>query len=128
MFLVFAFKATKFTKSKLIYMESQANEMYGDIIRQHGAPNKTVTDNARVCTGKRYTTINRRFCIEIGLSVPHHRYKKCAQSEGGNLKYRMFKLFHHTHHIPIQYWCFGFEYMNQVGLYIYNTSLDGRYS
>ena len=52
-FQLFAFKATKFTKIKLMRRESQAPEMYEDIIREHGAPNKTFTDNAKVCTCKR---------------------------------------------------------------------------
>ena len=32
--------------------ESQAPDMYEDIIREYGAPNKMVTDNTKVCTGK----------------------------------------------------------------------------
>ena len=54
-FQLFAFKATKLTKSKIMRRESQAPEIYEDVIRHIGAPNKTVTDNAIVCTGKRWT-------------------------------------------------------------------------
>ena len=52
-FQLFALKGSKFTKSKLMRRESQAPGMYKDIIREYGAPNKMVTDNAKVCTGKR---------------------------------------------------------------------------
>ena len=52
-FQLFDFKASKFIKSKLMSRESQAPEKYEDIIRHYGEPNKTVTDNAIVCTGKR---------------------------------------------------------------------------
>jgi len=62
-FQLFAFKASKFTKIKLMSKEKQAPEKYEDIIRHYGAPNKTVTDNATVCTGKRWIKINRKYCI-----------------------------------------------------------------
>ena len=127
-FQLFAFKATKFTKIKLMRREAQAPEMYEDIIREHGAPNKTVTDNAKVCTGKRWTTINRRFCIETGLSVPHHQHQNYSEGEGGNLKFRLLKLFHNTPHAPLQYWCFGAEYLDQIGCYLSKATLGGRCS
>ena len=74
-FQLFAFKATKVTKIKLMRREAQAPEMYEEIIREHGALNKTVTDNATVCTYKRWTNINRRFYIETGLSIPHQQHQ-----------------------------------------------------
>ena len=127
-FQLFAFKDSKFTKAKLMKREAQAPEMYEDIIRQYGAPNKCVTDNAKVCKGKRWTSINRWFCIETGLSVPHHQHQNYAEGEGGNLKFRLLKLFHHTPHAPIQYWCYGLEFLDQVGCYLSKPSLNGRCS
>ena len=69
-----------------MHHESQAPEMYEDIIREHGAPNKTVAVNAKVCTSKRWTSINHMFCIETGISVLHHRHQNYSEGEGGNLK------------------------------------------
>ena len=40
--------------------EAEAPDKYEDSIRHYGAPNKCVTDNAKVCTGKRWTAINRK--------------------------------------------------------------------
>ncbi len=54
--------------------ESEAPSAYEDVVRSIGAPNKMVTDNAKVCTGTKWTTISRRNCIESGLSVPHHQH------------------------------------------------------
>ena len=125
-FQLFAFKASKFTKSMLMSRESQAPEKYEDIIRHYGAPNKTVTDNARVCTGKRWTKINRKYCIETGLSVPHHQNQNYAEGEGGNMKFRILKLFHNTPHAPLPYWCYAMEFLDQVGCYLSKPSLDGR--
>ena len=122
-FQLFAFKESKFTKVKLMKREAQAPEMYEDIIRQYGAPNKCVTDNAKVCKGKRWISVNRRYCIETGLSVPHHQHQNYAEGEGGNLKHRLLKLFHNTPHAPIQYWCYGLEFLDQVGCCLSKQSL-----
>ena len=85
--------------------KSKAPEAYEDIIRHYGAPNKTVTDNARECVGIRWTSINRKYCIETGLTVPHHQHQNFAEGEGGNIKYRVLKLLHNTPHAPMHYWC-----------------------
>ena len=78
-FQLFAFKASKFTKIKLMSRERQALEKYEDIIRHYGAPNRAITDNAKVYTGKWWTKINHKYCIETGLSVPHHQHHNFAK-------------------------------------------------
>ena len=108
--------------------EVQAPEMYEEIIREHGVPNKTVIGNAKVCTDKQWTTINPRICIETGLSVPHHQHQNYSEGEGGNLKFRLLKLFHNTPHAPLKYWCFGAEYLDQIGCYLFKATLGGRCS
>ena len=42
------------------------------------------------------------------------------------MKFRLLKLFHNTPHAPLSYWCYGMEYLDQVGCYLSKTSLDGR--
>ena len=125
-FQLFAFKVSKFTKSQLMSRESQDPEKYVDIIRHYGAPNKTVTENVVVCTGKRWTRTNRKFCIENGLSTPHHRHRKFAGGEDGNMKFRLLKLYHNTPYAPLIYWCYTMELLNQLGCYLSKSSLDGR--
>ena len=99
----------------LMSRESQAPEKYEDIIRHIGAPNKTVTDNAQVCTGRRWTTINCKYCIETGLTVPHHQHKCFAEDEGGNMKFKLIKLFHNTpmlpYHTGVMVWSFWTKYV-----------------
>ena len=127
-FQLFAFKTTKFTKVMLMSRKSQAPEKYEDVIRHYGAPNKTVTDNAKECMGIRWTTVNRKYCIETGLTVPHHQHQNFAEGEGGNMKYRVLKLLHNTPHAPISYWCYALEFLDQVGCYLSKSNLDGRTS
>ena len=125
-FQLFALKRTKLTTIRLLRKESQAPEAYEDVIRSIGAPNKTVTDNAKVCKSSKWVTINRRFCIETGLTVPHHQHQNYSEREGGAFKFRILKLFHNTPHAPIQYWCYAAEFLDQVGSYLSKETLKGR--
>ena len=125
-FQLFALKKTKLTTVRLLRKESQAPEAYEDVIRSIGAPNRTVTDNARVCNSTKWVTINRRFSIETGLTVPHHQHQNYSEREGGVFKFRILNLFHNTPHAPIEYWCYAAEFLDQVGSYISKETLKGR--
>ena len=89
--------------------EAEAPGAYEDFIREIGAPNKTVTDNAKVLTGNRWVSINRRYCIESGLSVPHHQHQNYAENCGGNFKLALLRLLHFTPAAPLSYWCYASE-------------------
>jgi len=65
--------------------ESNAPEMYQDVIRTHGAPNKIVTDNAQTMTGTKWTGINRNYCIETGVTVPDHQHQNYSKVKGATL-------------------------------------------
>ena len=58
-FQLFANKANKFTTVELMRRESQVPEAYEDTIRHIGVPNRTVTDNAKVCKSIKWVTVNR---------------------------------------------------------------------
>ena len=85
-FQLFAFKVSKFERLTLMRREAQAPEIYEDYIRTVGAPNKTVTDNAKVLTGNRWTYINHKYCIETDLMVPHHQHQNYSEGVGGYIK------------------------------------------
>jgi len=125
-FQLFAFKKSKLNVIKLLKKEANAPEAYEDVIREFGAPNKTVTDNAQVLTGSRWTTINRRYCIESGFTVPHHQHQNFSEGEGGNFKLAILKLLHNTPHAPLSYWCFAAQFLDKVRRCLSKQSLDGR--
>ena len=79
-FQMFAFKTLMYECIKFMKKEVEAPTAYEDVIREVGDPNKTVTDNAKVFTGSKWTSINRCYCIKSGLSVPHHRHQKYAEN------------------------------------------------
>ena len=105
------YKNSKFEKISLMRREANAPEAYQDVIRFIGAPNKTVTDNAKVLTGVKWTNINRQYCIETGLTVPHQQQQNYAEGMGGNFKFTITKLFHNTPHAPYAYWCFAASFL-----------------
>ena len=55
-----------------MHREQNAPETYDGVIRIIDTHNKEVTDNTMVLTGKIETTIHREWCIDTGLTVPHH--------------------------------------------------------
>ena len=58
-FQIFAFKKSKFVTIKLMKRKVQALESYEDVIRSIDAPNRTITDDALVCTGDKWTSIKK---------------------------------------------------------------------
>ena len=80
--------------------EVQAHEAYKVYINTAGSPNKTITDNKNVLTGNGWIYINRKYFIETGLTVPHHQHQNYSEGIGGNIKFAVRKLLHHTPHAP----------------------------
>lgn len=78
--------------------------MYMDVICQHGASNKTVTNNVQVLAGVRWTEVIHKYGIETVLTVPFHQYQNFCEGQGGNSKLALQKLLHITPHTPLQYW------------------------
>ena len=103
-----------------------APEAYLDVIREYGAPNKPVTDNAQVLTGNRWTNITRQHCIATGLTIPHHQHQNYCEEQGGNFKFALQKLLHNTSHAPITYWCYAATFLDKARRFLSKASLDGR--
>ena len=75
-----------------------APDAYLGVICEHGALNKTITDNAHLLTRTRWTDINRQYYIATGLTVPHHQHQNYSEGQGGNFKFALQKLLHNTPH------------------------------
>ena len=122
----FFFKRSKYEKVALMRWDSQAPEAYENLIRYVVAPNKTVTDNTQVLTGTRWTSINRRYCILAGLTVPLRQHQSYCEMTSDKLKFSLCKLFHNTPHVPIKYWFYAASFLDRVRHYLSRSSLDGR--
>ena len=108
-------------------MKREANnpEVYKDVIRSVGAPNKTVTDNTVALTGLRRTSINCKYCIETGLTTPHHQRQNYAEGIGRRFKLAVIKLFHNTPRVPLSYWCFAASFLDETHMFLSKSLLHG---
>ena len=106
--------------------ESEAPNTYEDLIRNVGAPNKMVTDNAKVLTGTKWTSISRKYCVATGLTVPDHQHQNFAENCGGNFKLALLRLFHYTPHAPLSYWCYAATFLDKARRYWSKATLDGK--
>lgn len=89
-------------------------------------PNQTVSDNAHVYCGRKWITINHKYCIEAVKSPSYHQSSNYDEEEGGNWKYWLVKLFHNTPYAPLKYWYYGLDFLNSVDKFISKVSLNRR--
>ena len=127
-FQMFAYKKSELDVVKLMKREREAVEKYEDTIIEHGAPTKTVTDNAQVLTGVKWRTVNRKYCIKTGYTVPYQQQQNYAEKKGGNFKFAVCKLMHLTPHAPKEYWCFAASFLDKVRRVLSKPSLNGKSS
>ena len=85
--------------------EAITSEAYEDVVISVGAPNKSVTDNTAALTGLRWTSGNRRYCIETSLITPHRQQQTYAEGVSIYFKLVVIKLFHNTIRVPLSHWC-----------------------
>jgi len=125
-FQIFASKQSNYDVLRLMKREADAPNAYEDMIRNIGAPNKTVTDNAKVLTGVRRNTINRKYCIAIGIIVPNHQHQNYCEGICGNFKHALLKLYHNTLHAPLKYWYYAASFLDKTRRYLSKNTLNGR--
>ena len=126
MWQLFSFDRTKLDVIKLMKKKSQAIGAYEDIIREIGAPNYTVTDDASELTGRQWRNINRKYCIEGRVCEPYHQNQNLAERRGGGTKTFLLRLYLHTPWAPMAYWCYALEYIQLLRGYLAQRSLGWR--
>lgn len=114
MFQLFAFKHSKFDVTYLMKRKSQAYKKFQDLVREVGAPNVMVTDNARELTGDKWLQVCREFCIGDHTTEAYHPQQNLAEQRGGDIKTAILILYHHTPHAPVAFWCYALEYLSLI--------------
>jgi hypothetical protein len=79
-------RESNFTKGYPMTSESQVPGTFEDFIRDVGAPQKLVSDNAKSETGKRMTDLLRLYCVKDGQSEPHQQNQNYAEQKIGQVK------------------------------------------
>ena len=125
-FQMFDYKKLNYDRLVLMKQEENEPEAYEDLIRSFVAPNKYVINNAQALTGETWTSINRRYCVDTCLTVPHHQHQNYCEGVGGNFKLAFTKLLHNTPHTPLSYWCFAANCMDKKRRFLSEPSIDGR--
>ena len=110
-FLVNALLNSAVDDVRLMKREAEAPTHFLDFIRQVGAPNISVTDNASVFTSEKWTDILKKYCIDNGLTEAHHQNGNPAERRGGDLKVAVLKVFQFTPWAPARYWCYLLEHL-----------------
>ncbi len=114
MFQLFAFKHSKYDVIYLMKRKSQAPSKFQDLVREVGAPNAMITDNARELTGDKWLEVCHTYCIEDHTTEAYHPNQNLAERRGGDIKTAVLILFHHTPHAPIEFWCYALEYLGLI--------------
>jgi len=125
-FQMFSFYHCKVDIGKLIRRESQAVGELQDIIREVGAPNYIVSDNAKIYSSSDWVKVLRDNVIESRFAEAYHQNQNYAELRGGLMKTAILKLFHLTPWAPLEYWCYALEYLNYVRPLLAQQSLDWR--
>ena len=126
MFQLFCYEQSKFNVMKLLRRESKVAIAYEDTIIEHGAPNKTVCDNAKALTSKKFKNVNRKYSIMPGSTVPYAQHQNYSEGEGGNFKFAVIKCMHYTPHAPIVYWCYCATYIDKVRRHLAKAALFNK--
>lgn len=122
-FLMCSLVFSKLDDVHLMRAEHQTVGCWQDFIRRIGAPNKVVTDNAKVFQSKEFLTTLRLNVIDNQFSEPYEQNRNPAERSGGAFKMDLLLLFHKTPWAPITYWCYATEWLNVVRKYRCRKSL-----
>ena len=123
---MFAFKRSAFERVFLLMREAHTPLAYEDLVCEVGAPNRMITDNPKVMTGSVWKGISCRYCIEGGLTVPHHQHQNYAENCVGNFKLALLRLLHNTPHAPLSYWCYAAKFLDKIWQYWSKKKLNGK--
>ena len=90
---------------RCIKREAHSHGAYQDFVREVGAPNLLLTDNARTETGKRWTKTSRNNITKQIATAPYNQQQNQAERKIGNLKSRVLVTLRKAN-APIEFWCY----------------------
>ena len=85
--------------------EAHSHGAYQDFVREVGAPNLLLTDNARTETGKKWTKTSRDNITKQVAIAPHNQNQNQAERKVRDLKARVLVTLRKAN-APIQFWCY----------------------
>ena len=104
MFQLFSLRDAKTDFVFLMRKKSQAASKFSDFIRDIGAPNYVINDNAQELSGEDWTNVARHAMVSTYFSEAEHQNQNLAERRGGGIKDALQILFHNTPIAPLTYW------------------------
>ena len=104
-------KDSLYTKVYGMNRESQGPETLEDFIRDIGAPYNMHNDNAKMETGKAWTSILRKYNISATTTEPHHPHQNKGERRIQDIKSNVNKIMDHTGS-PAYLWFYCTEYVS----------------
>ena len=97
--------AAKFIFARCMRKERESHGAYQDLIREVGAPNLLLTDNAQTETGKKWTKTSRDNATRQVKTVPHNQNQNNAERKIQDVKRRTILTLRYAA-APLVFWCY----------------------
>ena len=104
MFQLFCLRDAKTDFAFLMRKKSQAPSKFADFVRDIGAPNYMINDNAQELSGEEWTKVARHAMVSTYFSEAEHQNQNLAERRGGAIKDALQILYLNTPHAPLSYW------------------------
>jgi hypothetical protein len=117
--------AWQFLYATCMRRESHLHGAYQDFIRNVGAPNTLLTDNAQTQVGKKWTTTSRANASKQVTTVPHNQQQNQAERKVGDLKKRTIMVLRYAK-APLVFWCYCLHFVIDCLNHSAHQQLDWR--
>jgi hypothetical protein len=107
---LFIHLATQFLFVALLRREKDNHGGYQDFIREVGAPETLLSDNAKSQTGERWKQTSRRNMTNQITSAPMKQNQNHAERKIGDVKRRTVLTLHFAS-APITFWCYAIQFV-----------------
>ena len=94
-----------FLYARCMRKESHSHGAYQDFVRDVGAPNHLLTDNAKTETGKKWTQTSRANATRQTATVPHNQNQNQAERKIRDVKNRVMLTLRYAN-APLVFWCY----------------------
>ena len=91
-------------------LEQHAIESYVDFIREVGAPNTLLVDNAKALTKTKFTNLSRQYAVKQQSTTPYNPQQNTSERKLAVVKHRTM-LTLRLSNAPLSFWCYCMQHM-----------------
>ena len=105
--------------------EAHSHGAYQDFVREVGAPNLLLTDNAQTQIGKKWTKTSRDNITKQVATAPHNQQQNQAERKIGNMKTRVLLTLRKSK-APLSFWCYCLQWVADCHNYTAHKNLHWK--